>query len=39
MEIKKLDEGYMVVFSFRKDKEYTQQWLEIEGRRIYEIVV
>ena len=39
MEIKRLDEGYMVVFSFRKDKEYTQQWLEIEGRRIYEIVV
>ncbi|HAN09553.1 MAG TPA: hypothetical protein DCP90_02955 [Clostridiales bacterium] len=38
-EIKQLNEGYMLVFDFRKGKEYTDKWMEVEGKRIYEVVV
>ncbi|HAN09510.1 MAG TPA: AAA family ATPase [Clostridiales bacterium] len=39
LEIKQLDEGYMLVFDFRKGKEYTDKWMEVEGKKIYEVVV
>ncbi|HAN09512.1 MAG TPA: AAA family ATPase [Clostridiales bacterium] len=39
LEIKQLDEGYMLVFDFRKGKEYTDKWMEVQGKRIYEVVV
>jgi len=31
--------GYLVLFSFNKKKEYTREWIELEGKRIFEVVV
>ncbi|HBY20874.1 MAG: hypothetical protein A2Y24_07215 [Clostridiales bacterium GWE2_32_10] len=39
IEIKNMDEGYMVMFDFNKKKRYKNEWIEVEGKRIYEIVV
>ena len=39
LEIKNMEEGYMVVFDFRKNKEYTNEWIEVEEKKIYEVVV
>ncbi|HBY20517.1 MAG TPA: AAA family ATPase [Clostridiales bacterium] len=40
MKIQKEETGYMVVFDFRKEKkEYKNEWIEVEGRRIFEVVV
>ena len=39
IKIQKEETGYMVVFDFRKEKEYKNEWIEVDGRRIYEIVV
>ena len=39
LEIKNIAKGYIVVFDFTKDKNYTQKWIEVEGRNIYEVVV
>ncbi|OGO88607.1 MAG: hypothetical protein A2Y24_06145 [Clostridiales bacterium GWE2_32_10] len=40
MKIQKEDTGYMVVFDFRKEKkEYKIEWIEVDGRRIFEVIV
>ena len=40
MKIQKEDIGYMVVFDFRKKKkEYKSNWIEVDGRKILEVVV
>ena len=39
LEIKNMEKGYMVVFDFRKNKEYTNEWIEVEEKKIYEVVV
>jgi len=31
--------GYLVLFSFNKKKEYTLKWVDVEGKRIFEVVV
>lgn len=40
LRIRKSDKGYMVMFDFRKtDKKYSRNWIEVDGKKIYEIVV
>ena len=39
MKIKDAEEGYMVVFDFSKEKNYKNELIEVDGRRIYEVVV
>ncbi|HBY19813.1 MAG TPA: AAA family ATPase, partial [Clostridiales bacterium] len=39
LEIKGADKGYMVMFNFRKRKKYTKEWIEVDGKHIYEVVV
>ena len=39
LEIQKLDTGYMVVFNFNNDKDYSDEWVEAKGRKIFEVVV
>lgn len=34
-----LDDGYMMVFNFNKNKEYTHQWTQFEGKNIFEVIV
>jgi len=38
MKIKGAKEGYMVVFDFSKEKSYKNEWIEVDGRRIYEVI-
>jgi hypothetical protein len=33
------NEGYLLIFNFNKDKEYTSDWKEKDGKRIYEVIV
>jgi len=39
LDTQKLEEGYMVVFNFNTDKKYSSQWLEVKGRRLFEVIV
>ncbi|QTL99768.1 hypothetical protein GM661_18310 [Iocasia frigidifontis] len=39
LEIQGLETGYMLVFNFNKNKEYKAEWLEIEGKGIFEVSV
>lgn len=39
LEIQGLETGYMLVYNFNSDKEYSAQWLEIGGRKIFEVAV
>lgn len=31
--------GYMIIFNFNKNKEYTKKWLDMDGKAIYEVIV
>ena len=41
MESKNANEGYLLTFDFRKNanKEYKAEWVDCEGKRIFEVVV
>ncbi len=32
-------EGYLAVFNFNKNKEFTSKWNDVQGRRIFEVLV
>ena len=31
--------GYLVAFNFNKNKEFTTKWNEVEGKKIFEVIV
>jgi len=31
--------GYLVAFNFNKNKEFTNQWNDVDGKKIFEVVV
>jgi hypothetical protein len=39
MNIKKIANGYMLMFDFRKNKKYTKKWIEVDGKKFLEIIV
>jgi hypothetical protein len=41
VETKKADKGYLLVFDFRleKNKERKAEWLDIDGKKIFEVIV
>ena len=41
MESKNQTEGYLLTFDFRKQKteEYKNEWIEINGKKIFDVVV
>lgn len=39
LDIKGHTTGYMLIFNFNKDKEFTSQWIETRGKRIFEAMV
>jgi hypothetical protein len=39
LENKKQNKGYLISFSFNKNKEYKKEWKEHDGKNIYAIVV
>ncbi len=39
MDIQGLDEGYLLVFNFNKNKIKSADWLEIDRKKIFEVVV
>jgi hypothetical protein len=41
MESKKADKGYLLIFDFRKEanKERRAEWIEIDGKKIFEVIV
>ena len=40
LAVKREEVGYLVMFDFRKvTKEYTKEWIEVKGKRIYEVIV
>lgn len=34
-----LNTGYMIVFNFNKDKKYKAEWIEVNDKRIFEVVL
>ena len=41
MDSKKADTGYLLIFDFRKEanKERKTEWLEFDGKMVFEIIV
>jgi hypothetical protein len=39
LESKRNDTGYLVSFSFNKNKEYSREWKQYSGKRVYGVVV
>jgi hypothetical protein len=39
LKIQGLDTGDMVVFNFNKDKEYKAEWVDVNSKKIFEIMV
>ena len=40
LAIRGLDEGYLVIFDFSKNKQDAEpQWIEWNGKRIYEVII
>ena len=39
LDIQNEGEGYMVIFNFNKNKEYTKEWIEVDGKKIFEVIV
>ncbi|MFW2491576.1 hypothetical protein ACN077_23900 [Clostridium chromiireducens] len=39
MKEQKVDKGYLLVFNFNKNKKYSKEWIEINDKKILEVVV
>lgn len=39
LESRNQDTGYLVAFNFNSNKEFTSHWTEVEGKKIFEILV
>jgi hypothetical protein len=39
LDIQGLDTGYMIVFNFNENKEYKAEWIGVNGKRIFEVMV
>lgn len=39
MKEQNVDSGYLLTFNFNKNKEYTSKWIEINEKRIFEVMV
>jgi hypothetical protein len=39
LNIQKLDRGYMIIFNFNKNKEYTSNWIELDDKKVFEVMV
>ncbi len=39
MKEQKVKKGYLLVFNFNKNKKYSKEWIEIDGRRIFEVIL
>ena len=41
MESKKADTGYLLTFDFRKrdNRERKAEWLELDGKKIFEVII
>lgn len=39
LEIQGLDYGYLLTFNFNKNKQYKAEWIEAQGKKIYEVTV
>jgi len=39
MNEQKVDNGYLLIFNFNKNKKYTKEWIEFNDKKIFEVVV
>ncbi len=39
LETKNHDKGYLVAFNFSRNKEFTSRWNEVDGKKIFEVLV
>ncbi len=39
LDIQGLDTGYMIVFNFNNNKEYKAEWIGVNGKRIFEVML
>lgn len=39
LEIMKEDKGYLIIFNFNKNKQYTKEWIQIHNKQIYKTIV
>lgn len=39
MKEQKVDKGYLLVFNFNKKKKYTKEWIDINGKKIFEVML
>lgn len=39
LESRNHQKGYLAVFNFNKNKKFTDSWNEVEGKKIFEVLV
>ena len=39
LDILNLNSGYLIVFNFNKNKQYLSNWVEVQGKMIYEVIL
>jgi hypothetical protein len=39
MKEQKVDKGYLLTFNFNKNKKYTKEWIDINGKKIFEVML
>ncbi len=39
MKEQNVEKGYLLTFNFNKNKKYTKEWIEINGRKIFEMIL
>jgi hypothetical protein len=39
LDIQNSDIGYLLIFNFNKNKEFSSKWIEVRGKKIFEVIV
>ncbi len=39
LDVQGQDKGYMIVYNFNNNKQYSAQWLKVNGKEVFEVVV
>ena len=39
LDIQNESTGYLILFNFNKKKKYTREWIKVDGKNIYEVIV
>ena len=39
LDIQGVEKGYLITFNFNKNKKYTSQWIDVDNKKIFDVIV